>query len=153
MKSFIIFSLILFISINNNIFAQANKYNLKKVDNVYVQIDSKELLSGKIAQKLETEIKLKLMSAGIKIVPLEEAKAILKISCNAIESNFAPHRIIAMLTLHEKVITERETKPETYAITYFDYSFFTSKNIENAVYDKVMDVMLIKFIEEYLSAK
>ena len=93
------------------------------------------------------------MSAGIKTVLLEEAKAILKISCDAIESNFASHRIVTMLTLNERVITERETKPETDAITYFDYSFFTSENIENAVYDKVMDVMLIKFIEECLSAK
>lgn len=150
---FILLSILLltFFSINNN--AQITDYNLEKLDNVNVQIMDNGLLSRKISQKLETEIKLKLMSAGIKVVPEEEAKAIMLIECDAIESNFAEHRIITMISVSEKVITARENKPETEALTYFDYSFYTSKNIEVATYDKVMDVMIISFIEKYLSTK
>jgi len=150
---FILLSILLltFFSINNN--AQITDYNLEKLDNVNVQIMDNGLLSRKISQKLETEIKLRLMSAGIKVVSEEEAKAILLVECNAIESNFAEHRIITMLSVSEKVITEREKKPETEALTYFDYTFYTSKNIEEATYDKVMDVMIISFIEKYLSTK
>lgn len=133
--------------------AQITDYNLEKLDNVNVQIMDNGLLSSKTSQKLETEIKLKLMSAGIKVVSEEEAKAILLVECDAIESNFAEHRIITMLSLSEKVITEREKKPETEALTYFNYSFYTSKNIERATYDRVMDVMIISFIEKYLSTK
>lgn len=147
---FSLFITILF-SINNS--AQIADYNLKNLDNLNVQIMENGLLSRKVSQKLETEIKLKLMSAGIKVVSEEEAKAVLLVECNAIESKFAEHRVLTMLSLSEKVITEREKKPETEALTYFDYSFYTTKNIESAVYDKVMDVMIISFIEKYLSTK
>lgn len=150
---YLILSLLFVILITTNNSAQITDYNLKNLDNVNVQIMDNGLLSRKVSQKLETEIKLKLMSAGIKVVSEEEAKAILLIECDAIESNFAEHRLITMLSVSEKVITEREKKPETEALTYFDYSFYTSKDIEGATYDKVMDVMLIKFIELYLSTK
>lgn len=147
----IVFSLLLLVlTFKSN--AQITDYNLEKLNNVNVQVMGNGLLSKKISQKLETEIKLKLMSAGIKVVPEEEAKAIMLIECDAIESNFAEHRIITMLSVSEKVITEREKKPETEALTYFDYSFYTSKDIEGATYDKVMDVMIIKFLESYLAS-
>lgn len=146
-----VFCLLLLV-LTNHTNAQITDYNLEKLNNVNVQIMENGLLSRKISQKLETEIKLKLMSAGIKVVPEEEAKAIMLIECNAIESNFAEHRIITMLSVSEKVITEREKKPVTEALTYFDYYFYTSKDIEGATYDKVMDVMIIKFLESYLAS-
>src|SRR5690606_3191292 len=139
MKYFTLLFCSVLIALTNNSLAQITDYNLEKLNNVNVQIMDNGLLSSKISQKLETEIKLKLMSAGIKVVPESEAKAIMLIECDAIESNFAEHRIITMLSISEKVITEREKKPETEALTYFDYSFYTSKDIEAATYDKVMD--------------
>lgn len=150
---YLILSLFIVVLYASNSTAQITDYNLKNLDNVNVQIMDNGLLSRKVSQKLETEIKLKLMSAGIKVVSEEEAKAILLVECDAIESNFAEHRIITMLSVTEKVITARENKPETEALTYFDYSFYTSKNIEAATYDKIMDVMIISFIENYLSTK
>lgn len=152
MKSFLVFfSLFIQLFTFQNI-AQITDYNLKKLNYVNVQIMANGIFSRQAEQKIETEIKLKLMSAGIKVVSEEEAKATLFIECDYIKSNLAEHRIITMLSVSEKVITERDKKPETEALTYFDYQFYTSKNIEVAAYDKVMDVMLIKFIENYLSA-
>lgn len=152
MKYFTLLFCSVLVALTNNSLAQITDYNLEKLNNVNVQIMDNGLLSRKVSQKLETEIKLKLMSAGIKVVPESEAKAIMLIECDAIESNFAEHRIITMLSISEKVITEREKNPETEALTYFDYSFYTSKDIEGATYDKVMDVMIIKFLESYLSS-
>lgn len=143
-----VLALILSPSIN---FAQISDFNLSKLNKVNVVIMGNDWLSSTIQQKLETEIKLKLMSAGIKIVSVEESKAVLIIKCDAIKSNFAEHRILVVLAVTEKVKTERESSPETQAFTYFDHSFYTSKDIEGSIYNTVMDQMIIKFIEVYLS--
>jgi hypothetical protein len=129
-------------------------FNLKNLDNLSVEIsDEQGLLSGKIYQKLITELKLKLMSSGIKVTSPDEASAKMFVIVNAIKSNFAEHRILVQLNIYENVITQRLSSVKSGAITFSDYSFFVDKVIEQAVYDKVMDTMIINFIENYLSQK
>lgn len=122
------------------------------MDNLSVEIiDNERILSDKIHQKLITEIKLKLMSSGMKVTSPDESHAKMFLIVDAIKSNFAAHRIIIQLNVYENVITQRLDSIQTVAATYSDYSFFINNIIEQAVYDEVMDVMIIKFIEKYLS--
>lgn len=154
MRVALMLSLFVLSSLLHSSYSQNNNFNLKNIDNLSVEIkDEQDLLSNKIYQKLVTEIKLKLMSAGIKVTSPEEASAEMLLIINAIKSNFAEHRILVQLNIYENVITQREHSIQTNAITYNDYSFFLGKIIDQSVYDKVMDTMLINFIENYLSQK
>lgn len=150
MKSLVTAIVLMVIFFYNSSFSQTSEYTLKNLNNIFVQVNDNGLLSERIHQKLGTEIKLKLMSAGIKVVSLELSKAILEVYCDAIESSFAEHRIIVMLRIREDVTTPREDQQVSQALTYFDYSFFTSKDYDNSIFNQVMDKMIIEFIEKYL---
>lgn len=149
-KCFITLLTIILIT-QNYVFSQTLNNNLRNLDKMSIQIvDEEALLSDKISQKLTTEIKLKLMSAGIKVLSADEASARMAVTINAIKSKFAAHRILVIMNIEEEVITQRKNSVKTNAITYYDYAFFASEKIEQAVYDKIMDTMIIKFIEKYL---
>lgn len=152
MKNILLFSLFLLISFLNLSYTQTLDFNLKNLDNVSVEVrDDQGLLSETIYQKIITEVKLKLISSGMKVTAPDEAVSHLYIIVHAIKSNLAEHRILVLLNIYENVTANRVVATKTDAITYSDYSFFTSKNIEQAIYDKVMDVIIINFLENYLN--
>jgi hypothetical protein len=151
--TFLTYSLFFLVAFNCS-FSQTLDFNLKNLDNINVQVrDEQGLLSRTINDKIKTEVKLKLMSSGMNVSNKDEAQANLNIIVHAIESNFAEHRILVLLTINENVTTKRSGSIQTDAITYSDYSFFKNKMIEESVYNKIMDEMIIKFIENYLGQK
>ena len=137
-----------------NLFSQSEPYNLKNLNDVSVEIqDNANLLSSTISQKLLAEIKLHLISAGIKVVSSDASSAQLAIKIDYIRSAFAEQRVLAQFDIYEKVVTERVGKIETEAITYNDYSLFKAQNVSKEVYGVVMDKLLIRFINDYISQK
>lgn len=135
-------------------YPQSVDYNLKNITLVNVAIsDNQNILSPTLYQKILTETKLKLMSAGLKLANEEDEAPILEIKPNYIQSALSEHRILLQLRLFEKVTTNRKDKITTDAITYHDMEFYTSKDVATSVYNKLMDSMLINFIEKYLSQK
>lgn len=138
----------LFISLGTFTFAQ---FNLKNLDSLSVQFkDEESRITSVTEQKIVTETKLKLMSAGIDVS--SDAKNRFIINVRAIMSNFAEHRILLQVEVFENVKTERKDSIETQAITYYDDIFFKGKNINEDVYNSYMDKLLISFIENYLSS-
>lgn len=147
----LLFFFVFFSTVLNLTFAQDSKFNLKNLNNMTVDLhDSQGLLSPNIQQKIITEIKLKLMSSGVKVTSHENASATLKIVVNAIKSNFAEHRILVQFKLLEEVITKRLDSIQTSAITYSDIQLFADKDAQSGIYNKIMDNMIIAFIEKYL---
>ncbi len=154
MKAKIFTSIVLMLLFTITVFAQKIEYNLKNISNLKVILDDNQnLLSPTLSQKIITETKLKLMSAGLKIAKEDEDSPILEIKPNYIQSTLSEHRILLQLRMIEKVVTNRKDKIETDAITYLDMEFYTSKDVANSVYSKLMDTMLINYLEKYLSQK
>jgi hypothetical protein len=132
--------------------AQIKNYNLKNLDNISVEVYPEQgLIDSETHQKIVTEIKLNLMSAGIKVLPPEESSAKLIINVEVIPSKISEHRIFIRFNIYENVSVDREKRITTTAITYNDNLFFTDRDISQSVCDKVLDVMIIKFIEQYIA--
>lgn len=132
-------------------FSQTDLFNLKNLDSLSIRFDDGgDLLSSTIKQKMITETKLKLKSAGIKTVQ-DNSRNYFTIRVRAIISNFAAHRILLQILISENVQTFRKDSIKTNAYTYYDESFFKSKNIGDAVYSEYMDKLLIRFIERFLT--
>ena len=154
MKNKIFLPIIIIFLFVNNSFSQSQPYNLKNLNNVSVEIqDTDQLLSTTTSQKLLTEIKLHLMSAGIKVVSSEESNAQMIVKINYIRSAFAEQRILVQLDVYEVVTTKRSGNITTEAITYNDFSLFKATKPENDIYDVTMDKLLIKFINDYINQK
>jgi hypothetical protein len=154
MKTRLVLFIILISAVFYNSSAQNTTFNLKNIDNLAIEvIDGRDLLSDRVQQKLTTELKIKLMSAGIKVTTRENATALLQIDVTVIKSSFAEHRILVKFNIYEDVITKRLDSTRTAAITYSDIQFFADKEIESGIYNKVMDSMILTFIERYLSSK
>jgi|GEM_PF-1688431 len=134
-----------------NLNAQVKNYNLKYLDNISVEVYPEQgLIDSETHQRIVTEIKLALMSAGIKVVTPDEASARLIINVDVIPSKISEHRIYISFNVYENVSADREKRVTTTAITYNDNQFFTDRNISQAVFDKIRSVMLIKFIEQFI---
>lgn len=147
------FLLFLLLLINIPLFAQPTEFNLKNLDSLSIRFDdSQNLISSTLKQKIITETKLKLKSAGIEIAKYDSSNNHLVISVQAIMSKFAEHRILLQIRVFENVQTFRKDNTKTKAITYYDESFFKSKNIGQAVYNELMDKLLIGFFERYLTS-
>ncbi len=132
----------------------SQSFNLKDLEDLSVQIkDNTQLFSNTTSQKLLTEIKLHLISAGLKITTDEKSKAKMVVAIDYIKSTFAEQRMLVQLYIIENVIAERPKKIKTQALTYFNYSLFKAQNVGNSVYSVVMDSLLIKFIDDYLAQK
>jgi hypothetical protein len=133
---------------------QSIENNLKNLDKVKIKIvDEKNVLSSILTQKLITETKLQLMSAGIKSASSDEKSAVLEIRIRYIESKFADHRILVQLSVIEPITTDRKSGIKTDAITYYDDAFFFAKDVSTAVTTKLKDEMLIHFMEKYMEGK
>jgi len=152
MKNIILLtSFVLFLAVSN-FYSQQQPFNLKKLNNVSVEIqDSEHLLSNTTSEKLLAEIKLHLLSADIKVVSLEDSKAQMVVKINYIRSTFAEQRVLVQLDIYEKVNTKRSGNIETEAITYNNFSLFKTKKVEQGIYDVTMDKLLIKFINDYIN--
>jgi len=150
-----IITLILFFLLSFSfIKAQNSEFNLKNLDQVKIIIvDHQNVFSEILTQKIITDTKLQLMSAGIKAANEENKGPILQIKVRYIKSNMAEHRILVQLNLIEHVKTGRKSSISTDAITYTDDAFFVSKDVSTAAYNKLKDEMLIHFIEKYLADK
>lgn len=154
MKTRILLQLVLVFFFSVTTYSQSVEYNLKNLTQLKVMVnDNQNVFSSTLYQKILTETKLKLMSAGLKIAKDEDDSPILEIKPNYIQSAFSEHRILLQLRLLEKVTTNRKDKITTDAITYLDMEFYTSKDVATSVYNKLMDSMLINFLEKYLSQK
>lgn len=154
MKNRILFPIILIMFFAGYSFSQSQSFNLKNLDSVSVEIqDTDHLLSSATSQKLLAEIKLHLISAGIKVVNFDESKAQMIIKINYIRSALAGDRVLVQLNIYEKVTTERTDKIKTEAITYNDFSLFKTERTEKGVYAEVMDKLLINFINSYINQK
>ncbi len=147
----ILLNLLFVLFINSSFYAQTDFFNLKDIDSLSIKVqDVQNFLSPNIKQKIITETKLKLKSAGITITQDNSQNQFI-ISVEAIQSNFAEHRILLHIGISEKVQTFRKNKEITNAFTYYDESFFKGKDIEASIYSEYMDKLIIRFIERYLS--
>jgi len=139
--------------INIKTYSQTQNFNLKNLETLSIRFgDGQDLLSSKVKQKIITETKLKFKSAGIEIVKHDSSNSYFFIRVQAIKSRFSEHRILLQIGIYENIKTLRKGNITTGAITYFDESFFTGKNIEELVYDEFMDKLIIKFLEKYLDS-
>jgi hypothetical protein len=70
-----------------------------------------------------------------------------------IRNSLEDHRVVNHLFLYENVAALHGRSEATIAITYMDYAFYTVSNNElsQAVYNHIMDIMLVKFIDQYLA--
>jgi hypothetical protein len=127
-------------------------FNLKGLRAVSLKLeDDKSILSETVSQKMLNEIKLKFRSAGIKVNDDKKNPTFI-IHIDIIKSNFADHRVVNHLMLLENVSTTVERTQKTGAITYMDYSFkiVSSDRTETEIYNNIMDIMIVKFLDKYL---
>lgn len=148
-----LFTLLLIIVSTCTAFAQSTTFNLKDLVKFKVSItDGSESLSEKTMQKMASEIKLKLITLGLKFVD-EENVPNLVIETSIIRSSMAAHRVLVQLYLEEQVSTTRKTNVKTQAITYYDKKFFQSSTVGTDIYSVVMDDLLVKLIDQLMEAK
>jgi len=141
--------MLLFVS---NSYSQSQYFNLKNLNSLSVNVqDNTHLLSNTTTQKILSNIKLKLMSAGIKIGSLEKSEAHMVIKVDYIRSNFASQRMFVQLDIYEHVSTNRKGDVKTSAITYNDYSLFRSTEPNTGIYNDIMNHLFVNFINKYIN--
>ena len=127
-------------------------FNLKNLKQVTVTImDEGNYLSSNIQQKLLTEIKLKLKSAGLTIAGREKWSEF-RVDVRAVKTNdlFPQYKLLLNIFLIEEALLERTGTQRISVITYYDDEFWVvedKKDIEKAAYDKILDIMLVRFLE------
>jgi hypothetical protein len=132
--------------------AQKPNYNLTGLTSVKVELlDQNGILDFTTAQKIITETKLKLISAGLTITETDPIAAFqIKVDVNR-SVGFADPRILLRLELLEKVQTFRKGKIRTDSKTYSYSQLFSCPVLEvnKTVYDVYMNSFLIGFIETW----
>lgn len=133
-------------------FAQGLDYNLKGLTGVYVYLsDNQGVLNGALSQKLISDVRLKLLSAGVKTTDQESPVITFKVSY--IKSALADQRILTEIFLQEDVkVLRGKDEILTGARTYTERYFFTSPlaEMESAVYNSFIDNLFVHFIDQYL---
>jgi hypothetical protein len=154
MKIYILLVFVICFFSTHEIPAQAY-FNLKNLKQVTVTVmDEGNFISSTIQQKLVTEIKLKLKTAGLTIAGREKWSEF-RVDVRAVKTNdlFPQYKLLLNVFLIEEALLERMGSQRISVVTYYDDEFWIiedKKEVEKAAYDKIMDVMLVRFIDRYL---
>jgi len=144
-----------FVFICSSIWGQFAAFNLKGLTDISVRIsDEQNILTTVQKDKLISDIKLKLLSAGVKISSKE--KSILMFNVSYVKSTLEDPRILTQVFLIErvKVLREKELVPSA-AITFTESKFFTAQfnSVQNSVIDSFTDELFVHFLDNYLKDK
>ena len=143
MKKLVLFLLLLPFSI----YPQISEWNLRNITALNVQLrDPQKLLTENNYLKVDTETKLKIKSAGIKLND-ESPAFIIGIT------NVSENKYLIWLRIEEMIKVERNDKLQSaYGITYSNNEFIKSDLFEsyNTAIMKTIDKMLNLFLSEFL---
>ncbi len=122
-------------------------YSLEKLKEVNVKIlNKKENISKKLEKKLELNIKKKLEEIGIKTKTDKYINFLVKIKIKNIKGiDFVQTSIF----ISEDVLPVRDTSVESLAITYKKDDSFEAEDLENDIYESIVDYLLEDFIDQY----
>jgi hypothetical protein len=143
--------LIALLFLASSLFAQS--YNLTALKSVKIEIiDEYSCLNQQEKQRLTTETKLKLISAGLQIDEINPVAAF-QIRIDKNSSNvFVEPRVLLRLELLEKVQTFRSGLIRTDAKTYSNALLFQSpaQLVSENIYNYFFRYLMLEFIENYL---
>ncbi|WP_321314692.1 hypothetical protein [Halarcobacter sp.] len=122
-------------------------FNLENVKELNIKIlNKKENISKELENKLETNIKNKLEKLGIKTTTDKYINFLVKIKINKIKD---VEFVQTSIFISEDVLPARDTSVEALAITYKKDDSFEAEDLENDIYESVVDYLLEDFIEQY----
>ncbi|WP_320033410.1 hypothetical protein [Halarcobacter sp.] len=122
-------------------------YSLENLKELNIKIlNKKENISKKLEEKLENNIKTKLENLGIKTNTDKYINFLVKIKIDKIKDiNFVQTSIM----ISEDVLSLRDKSLEILAITYKKDDSFEAEDLENDIYESIVDYLLEDFIDQY----
>lgn len=154
MKNKLVLGVSLFLAIFGSSAALADGWNVKGLDTVAVEeTQTPQVISQATMLQLDTDIKIKLKSAGLTLASPQDAKAVILISLASIKG-ITNEWVLVELTVQEKAqTTNRKASQKVDAITYIGNELFeTGKgSADKKAYDVALNTLVTKFINEYLN--
>jgi hypothetical protein len=146
------FFLVIVLFSTYSLFAQVDERvkDLSKF-NIVIQ-DNAECLNSTRLNKLISEIKVKLISLGLKFSE-DESAATFVVETNIILSKFSDHRVHVQFYILENATVHRKSVVTTMARTYHDQKFFVSSQVGTDVYNVVMDEMVVRLVDLIISSR
>ncbi|NPA72480.1 MAG: hypothetical protein GXO35_06595 [Gammaproteobacteria bacterium] len=133
-------------------FSQAPKFNLEELHDVAVVIsDKSHVLSESTSNRIITELKLKLKSAGLSIKSQPKAaNSILVIKISSLKG-ITSNRIFLQLLLAETIsVNRKDNEINSFGFTYIDDMAFKSSHSNKDIYNNIINLMANKFINLYM---
>lgn len=122
-------------------------YTLENLKEMNIKVlNKRETISKELEKKIENKIKEEFTKLGIKTESKEFSNFKIKINIDKIKGvDFVRTAIL----VSEDVIPLRDKDLEMFAITYQKNDYFEAENLEDDIYESIIDYLLVDFIEQY----
>jgi hypothetical protein len=122
-------------------------FSLEGIQSVNIKLfDKSKLVSKELKQKIVHQIESEFTKLGIKTKSDNFSNFIVKIEAIQIEKTYA---VNITMFLAEDVIPSRDQSLQSLGITYRKSDFFTTQDLEEELYESIIDFLLFDFIEQY----
>lgn len=122
-------------------------YTLENLKEMNIKVlNKRKTISKELEKKIENKIKEEFTKLGIKTESKEFSNFKIKINIDKIKGvDFVRTAIL----VSEDVIPLRDKDLEMFAITYQKNDYFEAENLEDDIYESIIDYLLVDFIEQY----